>query len=42
MGTGIIKTDANGVAYVKNIPPGKYGVIVVPPSGEEWYQTSTI
>jgi hypothetical protein len=42
MGTGIIKTDDNGVAYVKNIPPGKYGVIVVPPSGEEWYQTSTI
>lgn len=42
MGTGVIKTDSNGIAYVKNIPPGKYGVIVTPPTGEEWYQTSTI
>lgn len=42
MGTGVIKTDSNGLAYVKNIPPGKYGVIVTPPTGEEWYQTSTI
>lgn len=31
-----------GEALVKNIAPGKYGVQVVPPYGEDWHQTSTI
>jgi hypothetical protein len=31
-----------GEALVKNIAPGKYGVQVVPPYGQDWHQTSTI
>ncbi len=41
MGSGI-NTDANGMATIKNLAPGKYGVIVVPPAGQDWSQTSTI
>jgi|WetSurSiteA1Bulk_404760.scaffolds.fasta_scaffold00079_4 large repetitive protein len=42
MGSGEIKTDANGEALVKYLPPGKYGIRVVPPHNQNWYQTSTI
>lgn len=42
MGNGVIKTNSEGIAYIKNIAPGKYGVIVTSPTDEEWYQTSTI
>ena len=43
MGTGIITTDANGVAFIKNLTPGKYGIRAVPPGViTEWIQTSTI
>jgi hypothetical protein len=49
MGTGVIFTDENGLALIKNMPPGKYGVRVSPPIGESypenpqgWLQTSTI
>ncbi|OCC14280.1 hypothetical protein DBT_2352 [Dissulfuribacter thermophilus] len=42
MGTGIIKTGPDGYANIKNIAPGKYGIIVVPPLGQGWHQTSTI
>lgn len=42
MGTGTIKTDANGMARIKNLAPGKYGISVVPPVGQNWQQTSTI
>jgi hypothetical protein len=42
MGNGIITTDENGEALVKFIPPGKYGIVLIPPSGENWIQTSTI
>jgi hypothetical protein len=31
-----------GEAFIKNIPPGKYGTRAVPPAGETWIQTSTI
>ena len=41
LGSGI-NTDAEGMAYIKNLAPGKYGVIVVPPAGQGWQQTSTI
>ncbi len=38
--------DANGYLVIKNLPPGKYGVEVVPPPGPNgeplWVQTSTI
>ncbi|MDD5010651.1 MAG: right-handed parallel beta-helix repeat-containing protein [Phycisphaerae bacterium] len=42
-GDAIIKTDVNGEASIKFLPPGKYGVVVIPPEGEQgWIQTSTI
>ncbi len=42
MGDGTIITDANGLAVIKNLSPGKYGVQAVPPAGQDWVQTSTI
>jgi len=42
MGEGFVLTDANGLAVIKNLAPGKYGVRVVPPAGEGWRQTTTI
>ena len=41
-GTGFLTPDAEGFVYIKNIPPAKYGITVVPPTGEGWIQTSTI
>ncbi|MBN1918062.1 MAG: right-handed parallel beta-helix repeat-containing protein [Verrucomicrobia bacterium] len=41
-GTGVVLTDANGEALIKNLAPGKYGVVVSPPYGETWIQTTTI
>ena len=43
MGDGIITTDANGVALIKNLAPAKYGIIAIPPVGDPgWIQTSTL
>lgn len=44
LGDTFVVTDANGRANIKNLPPGKYGVIVTPPAGDPglWHQTSTI
>jgi large repetitive protein len=43
MGNGVILTDTSGVAIVKNLVPGKYGIRVVPsPDKANWVQTSTI
>jgi hypothetical protein len=43
MGTGIITTDANGLAFIKHLVPGKYGIRAVPPGDPATYvQTSTI
>ncbi|HEY9198554.1 MAG TPA: hypothetical protein VIR60_04240, partial [Gammaproteobacteria bacterium] len=47
MGNGILLSGACpgpgcGEVLVKNIAQGKYGVQVVPPSGQGWQQTSTI
>jgi large repetitive protein len=39
---GTLRTDANGELIVQNLRPNKYGVQVVPPSGQAWYQTTTI
>ncbi|MEX1311289.1 MAG: right-handed parallel beta-helix repeat-containing protein, partial [Candidatus Sulfomarinibacteraceae bacterium] len=41
LGSGI-NTGPDGTAYIKNLAPGKYGVIIVPPAGQGWQQTSTI
>jgi hypothetical protein len=43
MGNSTLLTDENGELLIKNIAPGKYAVIVVPPvDNPEWIQTSTI
>ncbi len=42
MGSGVITTDADGVALIKNLSPGKYGLTAIPPAGQGWVQTSTI
>jgi len=42
VGSGTILTDVNGYAIIKNLPPGKYGVTLLPPNGSDWIQTSTI
>ena len=42
IGNGVILTDADGYALIKNLPPGKYGVTLLPPNGTDWIQTSTI
>jgi len=42
MGEGFVLTDANGMANVKNLAPGKYGVYIVAPAGQGWQQTTTI
>jgi hypothetical protein len=41
-GSGYVVTDTTGQAFFKNIAPAKYGVLCVPPAGENWQQTSTI
>lgn len=41
-GSGIIKSGANGIANIRNLYPAKYTVQVVPPSGTDWHQTTTI
>lgn len=41
-GSGVILTDANGVAIIKNLAPAKYGIQAVPPAGSTWLQTATI
>jgi len=43
LGDGTLHPDENGYLTVKNLAPGKYGVIVVPPgTNPAWQQTSTI
>jgi len=40
LGDGTLAPNPDGTLLVKNLAPGKYGVIVTPPAG--WTQTSTI
>jgi len=43
LGDGTLHPDENGYLLVKNLAPGKYGVIAtVPPATPAWQQTSTI
>ena len=42
MGDGTIHTDADGIALIKNLAPGKYGISAIPPAGQDWIQTTTI
>lgn len=42
LGNGVIKTDINGMATIKNLAQGKYTIQVVPPVGQGYVQTTTI
>jgi len=42
LGSGVVKSDADGNVLIKYLYPGKYGIQVVPPAGNGWVQTSTI
>jgi len=42
LGDGTLQPEADGTLLVRNLAPGKYGVIVIPPTGENWQQTTTI
>ena len=42
MGNGFLTTPPDGQVTFQNMAPGKYGVIVIPPVGQGWQQTSTI
>ena len=39
---GTLHPDENGFLTIKNLAPGKYGIIAVPPTDSGWVQTSTI
>jgi hypothetical protein len=41
-GNGVMLTGPDGTALIRNLPPAKYGVQLVPPAGLDWHQTSTI
>ncbi len=41
-GDGSLLTGADGYVTIKNIAPAKYGIRVVPPTGTNYVQTSTI
>jgi hypothetical protein len=42
LGDGTIQPRSDGTLLIKNLAPGKYGVIVNPPTGSAWQQTTTI
>ena len=41
-GDGTLQPGPEGTLLIKNLAPGKYGVIVNPPTGSTWQQTTTI
>ena len=41
-GKGVILTGRDGTATIKNLFPAKYTVVITPPVGSDWHQTSTI
>ena len=42
LGSGLIYTDAQGTALIQNLFPAKYTIVIRPPAGSDWTQTSTI
>ncbi|QYZ67228.1 MAG: hypothetical protein HPY30_15315 [Gammaproteobacteria bacterium (ex Lamellibrachia satsuma)] len=42
LGDGTLHPDQDGFLTVKNLAPGKYGTIMIPPTGSNWQQTTTI
>jgi hypothetical protein len=41
-GDGTLTPNAHGTLLVQNLAPGKYGVLITPPTGSDRAQTSTI
>ncbi|MEA3275885.1 MAG: hypothetical protein U9Q81_11455 [Pseudomonadota bacterium] len=41
LGDGTLQPNADGTLLIKNLAPGKYGIVVIPPT-DDWQQTSTI
>jgi len=41
-GDGTIHPDPDGTLTVENLVPAKYGIIMIPPTGSNWQQTTTI
>ncbi|MES9968872.1 MAG: hypothetical protein ABW092_02490 [Candidatus Thiodiazotropha sp.] len=43
-GNGILHPDENGFLLAKNLAPGKYGIVILPPDSSDpgWHQTGTI
>jgi len=42
LGDGTVHPQADGTLLIKNLAPGKYGIVVIPPTGTDWQQTTTI
>jgi hypothetical protein len=42
LGDGTLQPEADGTLLIKNLAPGKYGIVIIPPTGSNWQQTSTI
>jgi len=42
LGDGTLHPNPDGTMLVENLSPGKYGIVMIPPTGENWQQTSTI
>lgn len=42
LGDGTLHPDEDGFVTIRNLAPGKYGIVAIPPSGQNWQQTSTI
>lgn len=42
VGMGFLLTDSNGMATFRHVAPGKLSVVISPPEGEGWSQTTTI
>ena len=47
MGDGTIHPDVNGLVTIRNLAPGKYGIVAIPPTKQAgeligWQQTSTL
>jgi len=41
-GDGTLHPNPDGTMLVENLSPGKYGIVMIPPTGENWQQVSTI
>jgi hypothetical protein len=42
LGDGTIQPLSDGTLLIKNLAPGKYGIVINPPTGSSWQQTTTI